>query len=65
MKLGLVKQFVTAWPTEGDCFKNLLPKFSCLSFEKIKASGFDGPQIRKLFPNDHFVVAMPEIQKQS
>jgi len=46
MKLGLIKQFIKALPTEGDCFKYLIKVFPSLSFEKIKAGVFDGPQIR-------------------
>lgn len=62
IKLGLMKQFVKALPTEGDCFKYLVSKFPSLSFEKIKAGVFDGPQIRQLLADEHFVVIMSEIE---
>lgn len=53
LKLGLMKQSVKALATEGDYFKNLLTAFPSLSFEKIKASVFDGPQIRQLLRDQY------------
>ena len=43
IKLGLMKHFVKALDTDGNCFKFLCESFPALSYEKIKA---DGPQIR-------------------
>ena len=45
IKLGLMKQFLEALDKEGECFKYLCSKFSRLTYEKIKAGIFDGPQI--------------------
>ena len=38
IKMGLMKQFVKALPTQGDCFKYLILAFSGLSIEKIKCN---------------------------
>ena len=48
IKLGFMKQFVKALPTDGDCCKYLILAFHRLSFVKIQAGIFDGPQIRQL-----------------
>ncbi|GBM57446.1 hypothetical protein AVEN_24217-1 [Araneus ventricosus] len=61
MKLGLVKQFVKALSIEGDCFKYLISAFPSLSFQKIKAGVFDGPQIRQLVKDEHFIGKMTEL----
>lgn len=60
-----MKQFVKALPTEGDCFKYLISAFPRLSFEKIKAGVFDGPQIRQLIKDEHFIGTMTELQKNA
>nr|DBA21505.1 TPA: hypothetical protein GDO54_018125 [Pyxicephalus adspersus] len=62
MKLGLMKQFVKALPTKGECFKYLILAFLSLSFEKIKAGVFDGPQIRQLIKDEHFIRTMSEVK---
>ena len=45
IKLCLVKQFVKALSTDGDCFKYIILQFSGLPIEKIKSGVFDGSQI--------------------
>lgn len=65
IKLGLMKQFVKALKTEGDCFKYLILAFPGLSIEKIKAGVFDGPQIRQLIKDDHFIGTMSELEKNA
>ena len=65
LKLGLMKQFVKALATEGDCFKYILTAFPSLSFEKIKAGVFDGPQIRQLIRDQHFIGTMTELEKNA
>ena len=65
IKLGLMKQFVKALPTDGDCFKYLILTFPRLSFEKIQAGVFDGPQIRQLIKDEHFIGTMSEPQKNA
>ena len=49
IKLGLMKQFVKALPTDGDCFKYINLQFPRLSVAKNKAGVFDGPQIQHYF----------------
>ena len=55
IKLGLMKQFVKALRLDGECFQHLLHTFPGLSYEKIKAGVFDGPQIRTLVRDQAFV----------
>ena len=55
IKLGLMKQFVKALETEGECFQHIITALPELSFEKIRAGVFDGPQIRTLILDDQFV----------
>ncbi|GBN58840.1 hypothetical protein AVEN_120875-1 [Araneus ventricosus] len=61
IKLGLMKQFVKALSIEGDCLKYHISAFPTLSFEKIKAVVFDGPQIRKLVKGEDFIGTMTEL----
>jgi len=48
IRLGLVKQFIKALPTDGECFKYLCSKFPGLSGGKLKEEILVGPDIRKL-----------------
>ena len=48
IKLGLMKNFVEAMERKGRGFTFLQQKFPRVSFEKLKAGIFDGPQIQKL-----------------
>ena len=63
IKLGLMKQFVKALHLDGECFQHILRTFSGLSYEKIKAGVFDGPQIRTLVRDQAFVQAMNDKEK--
>ena len=65
IKLGLMKQFVKALDTDGNCFKYLCESFPALSYEKIKAGMFDGPQIRQLMKDDTFPNSMNETERQA
>lgn len=58
IKLGLMKQFVKAIDHSGDCFSYICSTFSSLTIEKKKAGIFDGPQIRTLLRDPHFVTTM-------
>ena len=53
--LGLMKQF--------ECFQHILHTFPVLSYEKIKAGVFDGPQICTLVSDRAFVQAMNDKEK--
>ncbi|CAH1110019.1 unnamed protein product [Psylliodes chrysocephalus] len=44
IKLGIMNQFVKSLDEDGNCFSYICQ----LTMEKIKASIFDGPQIRQL-----------------
>jgi hypothetical protein len=48
IKLGIMKQFVTALPKTGNCFKYLCKNFPHLLAAKLKEGIFVGPDIRKL-----------------
>ena len=58
IKLGLMEQFVKALRLIGEGFQDLLHKFPGLSYEKIKAGVFIGPQIRTLVRDQTFVQTM-------
>ena len=45
IKLGLMKQFVKAFSTDGDCLKYIILTFPIMSIEKFKAGVFNGLQI--------------------
>ena len=63
IKLGLTKQLVKALRLDGEGFQYLLHKFPGLSYEKIKAEVFDGPQIRALQRDQAFVQTMNDKEK--
>ena len=58
-----MKQFVELLRLDGECFQHLLHTFSSLSYEKIKAGIFDGPQIRALVRDQAFVQAINDKEK--
>ena len=60
-----MKQFVKALPNEGNSLKYLILAFPGLSIEKIKAGVFDGPQIRQLIKNEHFIGTMSKLEKNA
>ena len=58
-----MKQFVKARKTEGECFQHIITALPGLSFEKIRAGVFDGPQIRTLNRDDQFVAKMAALER--
>jgi len=54
IKLGLMKQFVTALDKESSAFKYLHEFFPKLSEAKIQAGVFVGPQIKKILESKEF-----------
>ncbi len=58
-------QHIKAMDIEGDCFKYICTTFPTLSYEKIKAGVFDGPQIRKLMRDPHFKSSMNDMEKRA
>lgn len=57
-----MKQFVKALDHSGDCFRYICSTFPSLIDEKKKAGIFDGPQIRTLLRDPHFLTTMTEAQ---
>ena len=62
IKLGLMKQFVKVMDSDGDCFKYISKSFHRLSFKKLNAGIFDGPQIRKLINDSDFTKCMNDVE---
>ena len=62
IKLGLMKQFVKALNKDGSCIEYIAHKLPGLTMEKLKAGIFDGPQIRQLINDPHFIASMNEIE---
>ena len=63
IKLGLMKQFVKALNTDGECFQHIFSVLPGLSFEKIKAGVFNGPQIRALVRDQEFARKMNDKER--
>ncbi|XP_076367169.1 uncharacterized protein LOC143255416 [Tachypleus tridentatus] len=63
IKLGLMKQFMKALNTDGECFQHIFSVLPGLSFEKIKAGVFDGPQIRALVRDQEFARKMNDKER--
>jgi hypothetical protein len=57
-----MKQFVKALNKDGLCLEYITHKLPGLSMEKLKARIFDGPQIRQLINDPHFITSMNEIE---
>ena len=62
-KLALMKQFVKALETEGECFQHIITALPGLLFEKIRAGVFDGLQIRTIIRDDQFVAKMTTLER--
>ena len=62
---GLIKQFTKALDKEGDCFTYLCQAFPGLTMEKLKASIFDGQQIRQLIRDPEFENSMNEVELEA
>ena len=60
-----MKQFVKALDRSGDCFGYICSIFPGLSYEKKKAGIFDGPQIRTLIRDQHFVATMNVVEARA
>ena len=63
IKLGLMKQFVTALDKESAAVKYLEEFFPKLSEAKVKAGIFVGPQIKKIVECQQFPNTLTEVQK--
>ena len=61
IKLGLMKQFVKTLNKDGLCTEQRAHKLPERTMEKLNAGVFDGPQIRQLIDDPHFITSMNEI----
>jgi hypothetical protein len=61
IKIGLMKRFVKALNKDGSCKEYIAHKAPRFTMEKLKAGIFDGPQIRQLINDPHFIPSMNEI----
>lgn len=60
-----MKQFVKAFPTGGDCFKNIILRLPGLSIEKVKDNVFGGPKIWQLIKYEQFTSTMSDLEKNA
>ena len=58
-----MKQFVKALSVDGEYFQHLICTFHCLSYEKIKAGVFNGPQIQTLVRDQGFTPTINDKEK--
>ena len=65
LKLGLMKQFVKALSTDGDCLNYIILTFPGLSIEKIKVGVFNGSQIWQLIKDEQFTSTMSDSEKNA
>src|SRR6218665_1553291 len=63
IKLGLIKQFVTALDKDSAAFKYLQDRFPELSEAKVKAGIFVGPQIKKIIECDEVANLLNRTEK--
>ena len=63
IKLGLMEQFVKVLNTDGECFQHIFSVLPGLSFEKFKASVFNGPQICALVHDQEFARKMKDKER--
>ena len=58
-----MKNFVKALDMKGPAFTYLCAKFPKLTFEKVKAGVFIGPQIRQLLKDQQFEAVLSDKEK--
>jgi len=63
IKLGRMKNFVKALDVKVPAFTYLCGKFPTLTFEKVKACLFIGPQIRQLFKDQQFEAVLSDKER--
>jgi len=63
IKMGLMKDFVKALDVKVPAFTYLRGKFPRLTFEKVKARVFIGPQIRQLFKDQQFEAVLSDKER--
>ena len=65
IKLGLIKQFVTALDKESAVFKYLQDRFPKLSEVKVKDGIFIGPQIKNIIECYEFANLLDRTEKRA
>lgn len=65
IKLSIKKQFVKALDQGRECFRYICSIFPSLSDDKKKAAIFDGPHIRTLLRDPHFLATMTKTQARA
>ena len=66
LKLGLMKNFVKALDQNGPSFQYILRKFEgIISEAKVKAGVFNGPQIRILIKDEHFIKTLTKPERDA
>ena len=60
-----MKQFIKALDRDGDCFHYTCSTFPRVSDEKKKAGIFDGPHIRTLLKDKHFMARMTAVEARA
>jgi hypothetical protein len=58
----MMKQSLKVLNKDGLCTEYIAHKLPGLTMEKLKAGIFDGPQIRQLINDPHFITSMNEIE---
>ena len=64
-KLCIMKQFIKALDRDGDCFHYTCSTFPRVSDEKKKAGILDGPQVRTLLKDKHFMARMTAVEARA
>jgi hypothetical protein len=62
VELGLMEQFVKVLNKDGSCVEHIAHKLPGFTMDKLKAKNFDGPQVRQLINDPHFIASMNEIE---
>ena len=65
IKLGLIKQFVTALDRDGETFQEMRSIFPKLLEAKITAGVFVGPQLRQMFASETLENKMTAVEKRA
>lgn len=65
IKLGIMKQFVKSLDDDRPCFKHIRDVLPAVSYEKVRAGIFDGPQIRQLLRDESLEEMMNATEKEA
>lgn len=65
IKLGLVKQFVTALDRQSETFQHICSMFPTKSDAKLKAGVFIGPEVRQMLASQELENKMTEVERNA